>query len=108
MKPAPEPENALGQHRVLSSTAGIRASPLILGGMSIGKAWSSFMGSLNKKQAVELFDAYVSLGWNSIDTANGYQSEESETWIGEWMKERKQDVAVSRKPDSYPDKLYRW
>jgi aryl-alcohol dehydrogenase-like predicted oxidoreductase len=94
MKPAPAPETSLGQHRVLSSTAGIRASPLILGGMSIGKAWNSFMGSLNKKQAFELLDAYVALGGNFIDTANGYQSEESEIWIGEWMKERKKLVVL--------------
>jgi aryl-alcohol dehydrogenase-like predicted oxidoreductase len=25
---------------------------------------------------------------NFIDTACGYQDEESEKWIGEWMKER--------------------
>jgi len=95
MKPAPAPVTSLGQHRVLCSTAGIRASPLILGGMSIGEAWSSFMGSLDKNQAFELLDAYVGLGGNFIDTANGYQNEESETWIGEWMKEREQHVALS-------------
>lgn len=88
MKPAPAPNTALGQHRVLSLTAGIRVSPLILGGMSIGDAWSSFMGSLNRKQAFELLDAFVDLGGNFIDTANCYQSEQSETWIGDWMKER--------------------
>lgn len=87
MKPAPAPKTALGRHRILSSTAGIRVSPLILGGMSIGDAWSSFMGSLNE-EAFELLDAYVDLGGNFIDTANAYQSQQSEAWIGEWMKER--------------------
>ena len=78
MKPAPAPRTALGYHRVLSSTAGIRVSPLILGGMSIGDAWGAFMGSLNKQQAFELLDAFVDLGGNFIDTANCYQSEQSE------------------------------
>ncbi len=39
-KPAPEPPTELGRYRVLSSTAGVRVSPLCLGAMSIGDAWS--------------------------------------------------------------------
>jgi hypothetical protein len=39
-KPAPEPTTELGRYRILSSTAGIRVSPLQLGAMSIGDAWS--------------------------------------------------------------------
>ncbi len=27
-------------------------------------------------------------GGNFIDTASNYQNEQSEMWIGEWMKER--------------------
>lgn len=38
--PAPEPATELGRYRVLSSTAGVRVSPLCLGAMSIGEAWS--------------------------------------------------------------------
>nr|POE51669.1 putative aryl-alcohol dehydrogenase aad14 [Quercus suber] len=89
MKPAPTPKTPLGQHRVLSSTAGIRVSPLVLGGMSIGEAWSAFMGSMDKAQAFRLLDAYFAAGGNFIDTANTYQDNESEIWIGEWMKQRK-------------------
>ena len=74
--------------------------------MSIGEAWSSFMGSLNKKQAFDLLDAYVELGGNFIDTANGYQSGESETWIGEWMKEREADD-IPRLPGLDANKLHR-
>ncbi|CAI6596584.1 CBM_HP2_G0036420.mRNA.1.CDS.1 [Saccharomyces cerevisiae] len=88
-KPPPEPATELGRLRVLSKTAGIRVSPLILGGASIGDAWSGFMGSMNKEQAFELLDAFYEAGGNCIDTANSYQNEESEIWIGEWMKSRK-------------------
>ncbi|AJP41022.1 Aad14p [Saccharomyces cerevisiae YJM1078] len=88
-KPLPEPPTELGRLRVLSKTTGIRVSPLILGGASIGDAWSGFMGSMNKEQAFELLDAFYEAGGNCIDTANSYQNEESEIWIGEWMKSRK-------------------
>ncbi|THY34002.1 putative aryl-alcohol dehydrogenase Aad14 [Aureobasidium pullulans] len=87
-EPAPEPATELGRLRILSSTAGIRVSPLQLGAMSIGDAWSSFMGSMDKKQSFALLDAFVEAGGNFIDTANNYQNEQSEQWLGEWMKER--------------------
>lgn len=87
--PAPEPATELGRLRVLSKTAGIRVSPLTLGGMSIGDEWSDVMGSMDKPRAFELLDAYYEAGGNFIDTANIYQNEQSEEWIGEWMESRK-------------------
>ncbi|OQD74698.1 hypothetical protein PENANT_c173G07002 [Penicillium antarcticum] len=86
--PAPEPATELGRYRILSSTAGIRASPLQLGAMSIGNAWADSMGSMSKEESFKLLDAFYEAGGNFIDTANNYQDEQSETWIGEWMAER--------------------
>ncbi|KAL4761981.1 aldo/keto reductase [Aspergillus foveolatus] len=86
--PAPEPRTELGRYRVLSSTAGIRVSPLQLGAMSIGEAWSDLMGSMNKESSFKLLDAFVEAGGNFIDTSNNYQSEQSESWLGEWMASR--------------------
>jgi aryl-alcohol dehydrogenase-like predicted oxidoreductase len=86
--PAPEPPTELGRVRVLSSTAGVRVSPLQLGAMSIGEAWKAGMGSMNKEQSFKLLDAFVEAGGNFIDTANNYQNEESERWLGEWMAAR--------------------
>ncbi|KAI1484488.1 putative aryl-alcohol dehydrogenase Aad14 [Biscogniauxia mediterranea] len=88
-QPAPEPPTELGRYRVLAPSAGIRVSPLQLGGMSIGSAWSDIMGSMDKEQSFKLLDAYFDAGGNFIDTANNYQDEQSETWIGEWMASRK-------------------
>lgn len=88
LDPAPEPKTELGRFRILSSTAGVRVSPLQLGGMSIGEAWSDFMGTMNKEQSFKLLDEFFEAGGNFIDTANNYQNEESERWIGEWMKAR--------------------
>ncbi|OQO02230.1 putative aryl-alcohol dehydrogenase AAD14 [Cryoendolithus antarcticus] len=86
--PAPAPPTELGRYRVLSGSAGIRVSPLQLGGMSIGEAWTGILGSMDKKTAFELLDAFTAAGGNFVDTANNYQNDESEAWIGEWMKER--------------------
>ncbi|KAK0383535.1 hypothetical protein NLU13_9446 [Sarocladium strictum] len=83
-----KPATDLGVLRVLSPSAGIRVSPLQLGAMSIGQAWAKGMGSMDKQSSFKLLDAFVEFGGNFIDTANGYQNEESETWIGEWMAER--------------------
>ncbi|QLL33683.1 hypothetical protein HG536_0E05960 [Torulaspora globosa] len=81
--PAPEPPTELGRLNLLSKTAGIKVSPLVLGGASIGKAWSE------KESSFKLLDAYYEAGGNFIDTANNYQNEESEACIGEWMESRK-------------------
>ncbi|KAL4917251.1 NADP-dependent oxidoreductase domain-containing protein [Aspergillus aurantiobrunneus] len=88
-QPAPEPPTELGRYRVLSSTAGIRVSPLQLGAMSIGDAWSGGMGSMDKEASFKLLDTFVEAGGNFVDTANNYQNEQSETWVGEWMASRK-------------------
>ncbi|KAK3986790.1 NADP-dependent oxidoreductase domain-containing protein [Cladorrhinum sp. PSN332] len=82
------PPTELGRLRVLSSTAGILVSPLALGGGNIGKAWNHFWGVQTKEGAFKLLDTYFEAGGNFIDTANTYQDGQSETWIGEWMKER--------------------
>ncbi|KAK0635977.1 aryl-alcohol dehydrogenase AAD14 [Bombardia bombarda] len=85
----PNPPTELGRLRVLSSTAGIRVSPLALGGGNIGQAWNKDWGSMTKEGAFDLLDAYFEAGGNFIDTANEYQDEESEIWIGQWMASHK-------------------
>ncbi|KAJ5595553.1 aryl-alcohol dehydrogenase AAD14 [Penicillium hispanicum] len=87
--PPPPPVTALERYRILSPLAGLRVSPLQLGGMSIGDKWSEYMGSMNKEQAFKLLDAFVAAGGNFIDTSSNYQFEQSEIWIGEWMAARK-------------------
>jgi aryl-alcohol dehydrogenase-like predicted oxidoreductase len=57
--------------------------------MSIGDAWSGFMGSMSKENSFKLLDAFYEAGGNFIDTANNYQDEQSEKWIGEWMATKK-------------------
>ncbi|KAG8160210.1 hypothetical protein KVR01_009746 [Diaporthe batatas] len=89
LAPIPEPQTELGRYRVLSSNAGVRVSPLCLGAMSLGKAWGAFMGAVDEEEAFKILDAFVDAGGNFIDTANNYQYEESETYIGNWSTARK-------------------
>lgn len=46
------------------------------------------MGEMTKETAFEILDYYHSQGGNFIDTSNNYQAEQSEIWIGEWLKSR--------------------
>jgi len=83
------PKSALGRYRVMAPAGSVRISPLILGAMSLGDKWANIMGTVTKKEAFEILDYFVDQGGNAIDTANGYQDEQSEEWIGEWMELRK-------------------
>ncbi|KAJ9252508.1 hypothetical protein DTO195F2_7425 [Paecilomyces variotii] len=56
--------------------------------MNFGEAWKEFMGECNKEQSFAVLDAFYELGGNFLDTANNYQQEESEMWLGEWIKKR--------------------
>ncbi|KAF8510419.1 Aldo/keto reductase [Hysterangium stoloniferum] len=87
-QPPPPPPTKLGRYRILSPNAGVRVSPLQLGAMSIGDKWGSGLGEMNKESSLKLLDAYFDAGGNFIDTANAYQDETSEAFIGEWAEKR--------------------
>ncbi|EIW83711.1 arylalcohol dehydrogenase [Coniophora puteana RWD-64-598 SS2] len=87
--PAPKPENRLARYRALSPKAAVHVSPLQLGAMSVGDKWGQFgFGSTDKESSFKLLDAYFDAGGNFIDTANNYQDQTSEQFIGEWAEKR--------------------
>ncbi|KAF8970113.1 NADP-dependent oxidoreductase domain-containing protein [Flammula alnicola] len=87
--PPPPPKTGLGRYRVFSPNAGVHVSPLALGAMSIGDKWQDAgMGSMDKESSFKLLDAYYENGGNFIDTANNYQDETSEMFVGEWAETR--------------------
>ncbi|CAA7268298.1 unnamed protein product [Cyclocybe aegerita] len=87
--PPPAPKSKLGVYRLLSPTAGVHVSPIQLGAMNIGDKWEEIgMGSMDKETSFKLLDAYYDNGGNFIDTANNYQDETSEQFIGEWAEAR--------------------
>lgn len=104
-QPAPKPKSILGYHRVLAPTAGVRVSPLCLGAMNFGEAWSGILGECSKETSFEMLDYFFENGGNFIDTSNNYQSEETEKWLGEWMESRQnrdQIVLATKFTSLYP------
>ncbi|KAL4983876.1 norsolorinic acid reductase [Aspergillus falconensis] len=85
---APKPKSPLGYHRVLAPSAGVKVSPLCLGAMNFGTNWEGFMGECKKEDAFAIMDTFYDLGGNFIDIANCYQDEQSEEWVGEWIRNR--------------------
>ncbi|KAI1746934.1 norsolorinic acid reductase [Xylaria castorea] len=85
---AAAPKSPLARYRILSPTASVRVSPLCLGGMNFGDAWKENMGFCDQKTTNEILDFFYDNGGNFIDTSSNYQFEESEIWIGAWMKNR--------------------
>ncbi|KAH7070461.1 NADP-dependent oxidoreductase domain-containing protein [Paraphoma chrysanthemicola] len=83
-----KPVSLLGRHRLLSRTAAVRVSPLALGSLTFGTAWKETFGECSKETSFSIMDYFYEQGGNWIDTANNYQSGESEEWIGEWMEAR--------------------
>ncbi|KAJ8585504.1 Aldo/keto reductase [Rhizopogon salebrosus TDB-379] len=87
--PLPKPSSRLARYRVLSPKAGVHVSPLQLGAMSIGDKWHKYgLGSMDKASSFKLLDAFFDAGGNFIDTANFYQDQTSEMFIGEWAEKR--------------------
>ncbi|KAK9233731.1 norsolorinic acid reductase [Lipomyces kononenkoae] len=86
-------KSLLGYHRILSPTAGVRASPICLGTMNFGEAWSIGWvqdNSVQKGTAFEIPDHFFDMGCNFIDTWSKYVPRcGSEEWWGEWMASRK-------------------
>lgn len=93
------PKSKLFRHRQLAPTASVRVSPLCLGAMNFGEALKERMGECTKETAFKIMDEFVSQGGNFIDTANNYQNEESEIWVGEWLASRgnRDDIVLATK-----------
>ena len=56
-QPAPEPPTKLGVYRLLSPRAGVRVSPICLGGMSIGddETWNTVYHSSPSLHVTDFF-----------------------------------------------------
>ncbi|EIW83713.1 arylalcohol dehydrogenase [Coniophora puteana RWD-64-598 SS2] len=87
--PVSKPTSRLARYRALSPKASVHVSPIQLGAMSIGDKWATQgMGNMDKESSFKLLDAYYDAGGNFIDTANAYQDQSSEQFIGEWTEQR--------------------
>ena len=85
---------SLTHYRTLGRS-GLVISPLALGTMTFGAArWGS-----GEDASREVFNAYVDLGGNLVDTADVYSGGRSEEMVGTFIKDRRlrNDVAISTK-----------
>lgn len=85
---APPAHSPLARYRYLSPSSGVRVSPLCLGSMNFGDKWVPLMGECDQATTESVLDFFYEQGGNFIDTSNNYQFQDSEKWIGEWMKKR--------------------
>lgn len=70
---------------VMLGRSGLRVSPLCLGTMTFGTDWG---WGADETEARRLFERYLDLGGNFVDTADGYTGGNSERWLGKMIRER--------------------
>lgn len=70
------------QYKTLGRKSGVRVSELALGTGNFGTGWGH---GAEPNEAKKIFDIYVNAGGNFIDTANTYQSGQSETLLGDFI-----------------------
>ena len=84
---------SLDRYRLLGRS-GLRVSPLSLGTMTFGCDWG---WGANESEAKRIFDAYVDLGGNFIDTAVNYTDGTAETMLGSFLKSKRDRIVLATK-----------
>lgn len=83
----------LDSYRLLGRS-GLRVSPLSLGTMTFGTDWG--WGS-DEADSRRIFDAYVDRGGNFIDTANQYTNGTSESFVGDFARDKRDRLVIATK-----------
>lgn len=83
------------RYKIFGKHTGLRVSELVLGTANFGVAWGGHGADL--AEARRIFDTYASAGGNFIDTANGYQDGQSEQFVGDLLKGRREEFVLSTK-----------
>lgn len=83
----------MDEYRLLGRS-GLRVSPLSLGAMTFGDDWG---WGADKDDSRRIFDAYLDAGGNMVDTANIYTDGQSEQYLGEFLRGRRDSVVVATK-----------
>lgn len=76
---------SLQSYRTLGRS-GLKVSPLALGTMTFGTEWKT---GADKPSSKAIFDRYLDAGGNFFDTADLYTGGTSESWLGEFIADRK-------------------
>jgi aryl-alcohol dehydrogenase-like predicted oxidoreductase len=78
----------------LLGRSGLRVAELALGAMSFGTEWG---WGTEINEARRMLDLYIDHGGNFVDTANIYTNGSSEKMLGEFLRERRQQIVLSTK-----------
>jgi aryl-alcohol dehydrogenase-like predicted oxidoreductase len=81
------------KYRLLGNS-GLRVAEMSLGTMTFGEDWG--WGS-SKDEARKVYETYREAGGNFIDTANVYTNGTSETLVGEFIHDHRQEVVLATK-----------
>lgn len=84
---------SLDTYRLLGRS-GLRVSPLALGAMTFGSDWG---WGADQDEARRIFDTYVDLNGNFIDTANQYTNGTSEQLIGAFAAKKRDRLVIATK-----------
>lgn len=84
---------SLDDYRLLGRS-GLRVSPLSLGTMTFGTDWG---WGADEAESQRIFDRYVDLGGNFIDTANQYTNGASERFVGKFAAPRRDSLVIATK-----------
>lgn len=87
------------------SFQGTMVSEIGLGTWQLG---SSDWGTVKEDEAFAILDSFVSAGGNFIDTADVYGNGTSETVIGKYLQETKQELFIATKLGRRHDLAYGW
>ena len=79
---------------MIFGNTGLRVSELCLGAMTFGEEWGWGAG---KEESRKVFDAFVEAGGNFIDTANRYTKGTSETYVGEFVRGKRDQFVIATK-----------
>ncbi|HVH88473.1 MAG TPA: aldo/keto reductase [Terriglobales bacterium] len=81
------------KYRLLGNS-GLRVAEISLGTMTFGEDWGWGAG---KDEARKIYEEYRAAGGNFIDTANVYTNGTSETFVGEFARDHRQEVVLATK-----------
>ncbi|KAK6177465.1 hypothetical protein SNE40_015559 [Patella caerulea] len=73
---------------------GLQVSNLCLGTMTFGQSSGGLPGQCDEELSHQILNRYVELGGNFIDTADIYSLGNSESIIGNWLKQQQRDKYI--------------
>jgi len=81
-------------YKIFGRRTGLRVSELVLGAGNFGTGWGH---GADAAESRKIFDRYVEAGGNTIDTADDYQSGQSEKILSELIAPERDNLVVATK-----------